>query len=226
MRMCAAHGQPGIELFVYGRSGGPFPARQHEQASRAVARGHGLDPASVLFIEQAPAAIAAGAFHNDVVAVANETVLFCHEQAFADPAGTYEAIRRLLPEAQIIEVPASMVSLGDAVKSYLFNAQLVTLPSGGMALIVPAEAREVPAVSRYLDALVTGNGPIRQVLPVSVRQSMANGGGPACASESWPIPLPSTPASCWMRLGRRSSAMSSPITGPKPSIRPSLASSI
>ena len=73
-----------------------------------------------------------------------------------------------------------MVSLGDAVKSYLFNAQLVTLPSGGMALIVPAEAREVPAVSRYLDALVTGNGPIRQVLPVSVRQSMANGGGPAC----------------------------------------------
>lgn len=180
MRMCAAHGQPGIELFVYGRSGGPFPARQHEQASRAVARGHGLDPASVLFIEQAPAAIAAGAFHNDVVAVANETVLFCHEQAFADPAGTYEAIRRLLPEAQIIEVPASMVSLGDAVKSYLFNAQLVTLPSGGMALIVPAEAREVPAVSRYLDTLVTGNGPIRQVLPVSVRQSMANGGGPAC----------------------------------------------
>jgi succinylarginine dihydrolase len=35
-------------------------------------------------------------------------------------------------------------------------------------------------VRAYLDQLLAGNGPIRRVLPVDVRQSMANGGGPAC----------------------------------------------
>ena len=180
MRMCAAHGEPGLELFVYGKSGGAFPARQHEQASRVVARRHGLDRARVLYIEQNPAAIAAGAFHNDVVAVANERVLFTHEQAFADPAGTYAAIRAALPEAEIVVVPAASVSLADAIASYLFNAQLLTLPGGAMALVIPLEAWEHPRVRTWLDAMLASNGPIRQVLPVDVRQSMANGGGPAC----------------------------------------------
>lgn len=180
MRMCAGHDRPGIEIFVFGRPGGKFPARQHEQASQAVARGHGLDPGRVLFVEQNPDAIAAGAFHNDVVAVANETVLFCHELAFADPEGTYRRIRQALPEAEIVVVPDSEVSLADAISSYLFNAQLVTLPGGGMALIVPSECTEQAATRGYIERLVASNGPIRQVLPVDVRQSMANGGGPAC----------------------------------------------
>ena len=180
MRMGSGHDAPGIEIFVYGKSGGPFPARQHEQASRAVARLHGLDPARTLFVEQNPEAIAAGAFHNDVVAVANEQVLFTHEQAFADPDGTYAAIRERLPEAEIVIVPAAAVSLADAIKSYLFNAQLLTLPSGEMALVIPLEAWEHAAVRIWLDAMLASNGPIRRVLPVDVRQSMANGGGPAC----------------------------------------------
>ena len=180
MRMGVSHAAPGIELFVYGTSGGAFPARQHEQASRAVARLHGLAPARTLFVEQNPDAIAAGAFHNDVVAVANERVLFTHEQAFADPAGTYQAIRAALPEAEIVEVPASAVSLADAIQSYLFNAQLLTLPSGEMALVIPLEAWEHPRVRGWLDQMLASNGPIRRVLPVDVRQSMANGGGPAC----------------------------------------------
>ena len=180
MRMCATHDAPGIELFVYGKTGGAFPARQHEQASRAVARLHGLNPDRCLFIEQASEAIAAGAFHNDVVAVANERVLFAHEQAFADPASTYAAIRAKLPEAEIVVVPASAVSLAEAIKSYLFNAQLLTLPTGEMGLVIPLEAWEMPSVRAWLDGMLASNGPIRRVLPVDVRQSMANGGGPAC----------------------------------------------
>lgn len=181
MRMTASHDAPGIEIFVFGRSGGAFPARQHEQASRAVARLHGLAPDRVLFAEQNPAAIAAGAFHNDVVAVANERALFAHEEAFADPDVLYAQIRERLPETEIVIVPTSAVSLAEAVKSYLFNAQLVTLPgSAGMALVVPQEAWDSPAVHRWLEALLAGNGPIRRVIPVDVRQSMANGGGPAC----------------------------------------------
>ncbi len=180
MRLGAAHDAPGVEIFVYGVRGGGFPARQHIEASRAMARTHRLDPDRTLFVQQAEAAIAAGAFHNDVVAVANEHVLFVHEQAFEDRAGFYAELRRLLPEVEIVEVPASAVSLEEAIRSYLFNAQLVTLPEGGMALILPEEARDTPGVWRWLEALVAGNGPIRQLRVVDVRESMANGGGPAC----------------------------------------------
>jgi succinylarginine dihydrolase len=180
MRLTSAHGELGLEIFVYGRSGGAFPARQHEQASRLVARRHRLDPARVLFIEQNPEAIAGGAFHNDVVAVANERVLFTHEQAFADPVHAYATIREKFPEVEIVTIPTSEISLAQAVRSYLFNAQLVTLSTGEMALVVPMEAWGSAPVRQWLDAMTAGNGPIRRVVPVDVRQSMANGGGPAC----------------------------------------------
>ena len=180
MRLCEHHGAPGVEIFVYGESGGPFPARQRREASEAVARAHGLDPARTVFAQQSAAAIAAGAFHNDVVAVANERVLFAHELAFEDKAGLHADIARLAPWAEIVEVPAERVTLADAISSYLFNAQLVTLPDGAMALIVPGEARDSAAVWAWLQEMIAGNGPIRRVEVVDVRQSMANGGGPAC----------------------------------------------
>ena len=180
MRLAAAHDRPGLEVFVHGRGGGRFPARQHEQASRIVARRHGLDPDRALFVEQSPEAIAAGAFHNDVVAVANERIVFAHERAFADPAGAWRAIAERCPEAEIIAVPDSAISLDEAVRSYLFNGQLVTLPEGGQALVIPAEAARSLPVREFLDALIDSNGAIRRVVPVNVRQSMANGGGPAC----------------------------------------------
>lgn len=180
MRLAPAHDAPGLEIFVYGLPGGPFPARQAREASEAVARRHALDPERTLFVEQSPEAIAAGAFHNDVVAVANGPVLFAHEHAFADREGTYAAIRERAPWAEIVEVPAAAVSLADAIASYLFNAQLVTLPTGEQALIVPGEARDTPSVWAWLQGHIAGNGPIRRVEVVDVRQSMANGGGPAC----------------------------------------------
>ena len=179
MRLCDHHGAPGIEVFVYGEGGGPFPARQHLQAGAAIARRHGLNDA--LFVRQSDEAIAAGAFHNDVVAVANERVLFAHEQAFADKGRFFADLRERVPSVEIVEVPAEAVSLEEAIASYLFNAQLVTLPDGGgMALILPTEAQSVGRVWPWLESLVAGNGPIRRLVPVDVRESMANGGGPAC----------------------------------------------
>ena len=178
MRLCPDHASAGVEIFVYGKAGGPFPARQHIEASRAVARHHTVRDA--IFVQQSDAAIASGAFHNDVVAVANENVLFAHEYAFENKDVFFAALRERLPVVDIIEVPASAVSLEDAISSYLFNAQLVTLPEGSMALIVPIEAHDHPHVRAWLDRECTGNGPIRQIVPVDVRDSMANGGGPAC----------------------------------------------
>jgi succinylarginine dihydrolase len=180
MRLASAYDAPGIELFVYGVTGGPFPARQSLQASKAIARLHGLDPTRTLFVPQSEEAIAAGAFHNDVVAVANAKVLFAHEKAFADRSRVAEDCRRLMPELELVEVPDAEVPLADAVSSYLFNAQLVSPPGGETTLIVPAEARETPSVWGWLQRHLAGNGPIRRVEVVDVRQSMANGGGPAC----------------------------------------------
>ena len=178
MRLCPDHRSAGVEVFVYGVAGGPFPARQHLTASQAVARRHAIKNA--LFVQQSTEAIAAGAFHNDVVAVANERVLFAHEQAFENKDRFYDDLRMRFPEVEIVEVPASAVSLTDAIQSYLFNAQLVTRPAGGMALILPTEAHEHPRVRAWLDQHIVGNGPIRAAIPVDVRESMANGGGPAC----------------------------------------------
>jgi succinylarginine dihydrolase len=178
MRLASPVGERGIEIMVYGEPGGPFPARQSAQASRAIFRSHGV--ADALIVQQSPEAIAAGAFHNDVVAVAHENILFAHEQAFADKGALYAAIEARCPDLVVVEVPASEVPLRDAIASYLFNSQLVTLPDGSRALILPIECAETATVKAWIDANVGANGPIHAAHFVDVRESMHNGGGPAC----------------------------------------------
>jgi succinylarginine dihydrolase len=180
MRLAPSHGEPGVEIFVYGVSGGPFPARQHVEASKAIARLHRLDPERTIFAAQSEEAIAAGAFHNDVVAVANGPVLFAHEKAFADRDRLIDELNARLPGLELVEVPHAEVPLADAIRSYLFNAQLVTPPDGAMTLVAPTECRDTPSVKAWIDRHLASNGAIRRVEYVDVRQSMANGGGPAC----------------------------------------------
>ena len=193
-RLAEAHGKRGIHLFVYGRRGldtsekGPrkFPARQTFEASAAVARRHRLDPTLVVFAEQNPDAIDAGVFHNDVVAVGNEFVFMFHEEAFRDPKKVKEALktsfaRNSRKELLFLEVSSTEIPLEDAVKSYLFNSQLVTLPDGSMALIAPEECKTTPSVARYLEKLISNSShPIRRAHYFDLKQSMSNGGGPAC----------------------------------------------
>ena len=177
-RLCRAYDEPGLEIFVFGRVAfdpsivGPreFPARQTLEASQAIARNHQLDPKRVLFVQQSPAAIDAGAFHNDVVAVGNRNVLLHHDRAFTKP----------WPDEQWKCYPAKNISLAGAVGSYIFNSQLLTLPDGTMTLVAPAECRNDPSVLEYIDSLVSGDTEIKSVHYVNVRQSMQNGGGPAC----------------------------------------------
>lgn len=180
MRLASAHGERGVEIFVYGVSGGPFPARQNVEASKAIARLHQLDPERTFFAQQSEEAIAAGAFHNDVVAVANERVLFAHEKAFSDRHALVDFCEANVRGFEFVEVPESEVPLADAVSSYLFNAQLVSPPDGEMTLVAPSECRGTPSVWRWIEGHLAGNGPIRRVEIVDVRQSMGNGGGPAC----------------------------------------------
>lgn len=189
-RLCADYGQAGVELFVYGRSAfdpsrpapSRYPARQTLEASQAIARLHGLDSDSCVFIQQNPAVIDQGVFHNDVIAVGNGNVLFYHQQAFLDTQTARHEIREKFGDGELhfIEVPTAEVSLQDAVQTYLFNTQLVSLPSGQMALIAPTECRDNPAVAAYLARLTGLETPIRHVHFMDVKQSMRNGGGPAC----------------------------------------------
>ncbi|MEO1134983.1 MAG: N-succinylarginine dihydrolase [Pseudomonadota bacterium] len=184
-RLCKSHGDKGVHLFVYGVDGEKFPARQKLRASEAVARNHQLDPDRTVFIQQSKTALDAGAFHNDVVGVANGTVLFLHEESFADRTGAYAEIRSRAPFVEIIEAPAKDVSLDDCIKSYLFNSQLLTLPGddgggGEMALLLPQESQENPRVRAFLEDVAARNNPINRVIFKNVRESMRNGGGPAC----------------------------------------------
>lgn len=179
-RLCDEHGASGLHIFVYGVDGERYPARQAEGASRAVARGFGLDPSRTNFICQSRAALDAGAFHNDVVGVANENVLFLHEQSFEDQPEVLATLKAQMPNLQIVEAPAAQVSLADAIGTYLFNSQLLSLPGGEMALILPSESENHKGVSGYLASLTSMDNPITQIIYRDVRESMRNGGGPAC----------------------------------------------
>ncbi len=179
-RLAPRHGDKGAHIFVYGLDGDKFPARQKKCASEAVARNHLLDEKRTVFVQQSKAALDVGAFHNDVVGVANGTVLFLHEQSFEDRDAAIAAIRKAAPFALIVEAPASAVSLEDAISSYLFNSQLLSLPGGEMALVLPKESEENARVKAFIDATVSKNNPINRAVFMDVRESMRNGGGPAC----------------------------------------------
>ncbi len=189
MRMSAGHGMPGVEIHVYGREAfdgyaGTFPARQTLEASRSIARLHGIAPGSCVFVRQSARAIAAGAFHNDVVAVAHLDTLFFHEWAFEDKPAALDAIRRAadgLFEPRFVEIRAAEVPIGDAISSYLFNSQLLRRPGANhLTLLLPMESAENSRVKAALDRVSSEGGPIGEAVFVDVRQSMRNGGGPAC----------------------------------------------
>ncbi|MFT6898710.1 MAG: succinylarginine dihydrolase [Paraglaciecola sp.] len=189
-RLCTQYGQTGVELFVYGRyafdqskpAPVKFPARQTLEASQAIARLHGLQDDNVVFIQQNPDLIDQGVFHNDVISVGNQNVLFYHEQAFLDSDNALAQVKQKFGDHELhfIKVLTSEVSVQDAIKSYLFNTQIITLPGGDMVIIAPSECEENPAVAAYLEKLLAMNTPIKQVQYIDVKQSMRNGGGPAC----------------------------------------------
>jgi len=183
MRLAARHSARGLNIFVHGAArGSRYPERQARRAGEAVARLAGIEGFHTL---QSQAAIEAGAFHNDVVAVANENVLLAHPAAFEDRDGLFAAAARAVPDFVPVEVDS--ITLDDAIASYLFNSQLVTLPNGSMALILPGEAQSNARVWNAIETIVAGNNPIGQAIVVDVRESMRNGGGPACLRLRVPV---------------------------------------
>ena len=188
VRLCDQHGGEGVEVFVYGRNGETshtnFPVRQTLLAAQCIAGSHGLDHARTVFARQANVAIDAGAFHNDVVCVGTLDTLFFHEYAFENTEQALADIQKAadgLFDLKPVIVPEAEVPLADAISSYLFNSQLLQMPGEDrLVLVAPTETEETASTREYCERLVDGNGPIGRVDYVDVRQSMRNGGGPAC----------------------------------------------
>lgn len=193
-RLCESHEKPGVELFVFGKKISDakkdlpkrFPARQTLEASEKITKLHQLNPNSVVFAKQNPEAIDAGVFHNDVISVGNENVFFYHEKAFHLGEKIISELKEKFSRASqkelvMIAVSEKEIPLEEVVKTYLFNTQLFTLPNGSMMLLAPKECEESKVVNDYLKNLLTQkNHPVQKIEFVDVRQSMQNGGGPAC----------------------------------------------
>ena len=190
-RLAPSHGERGLEIFVYGKSAfakdgqGGFSARQAMEASHIVATQHDLwTGGGALLTQQSKAAIDGGAFHNDVVAVSNGPALLFHANAFEQRDALLETLKRTCAakgfEPVLLEAAEDELTLPEAVKSYLFNSQILTLPSGVMALVLPHEVEETPRAKAFVDRVLATNGPIREAHYFDLRQSMRNGGGPAC----------------------------------------------
>ena len=189
-RLCSDYSDHGVELFVYGKrafdtSGvqpKKFPARQTLEACQAVARLHGLRQDKVVYVQQNPQLIDSGVFHNDVIAVGNRNVLFCHEQAFLDKQSLKNDLAKAYAndDFYFIEVADTEVSVKDAISSYMFNTQLISKPDGQMVIIAPSECEQNKRIKAYFDYLQTCSNPISNVEYFNLTQSMQNGGGPAC----------------------------------------------
>ncbi|CEK10491.1 N-succinylarginine dihydrolase [Legionella hackeliae] len=191
-RLCRNHGAQGITIFVYGKQGlrantpSPlkYPARQTLEASQAIARSHLLDPKQVIFACQNPEAIDQGVFHNDVIGVANESVLLIHEEAWLQQAELLQKLQRRAEfSLTILEIKREDLTVAEAVSTYLFNSQLITLPTAEpqMALLAPIECKINERAKTVIDKLIAdSSNPITEVHYLDLKQSMRNGGGPAC----------------------------------------------
>jgi len=177
---------PAVHLFAwgrtsYGQAAAPrFPARQTREASEALARLHRLPSERVLFVQQHPDGIDAGAFHTDVLAVGSESFFMMHELAFVDGAGVLAELRQRLPSLTVEVAARNELPAEDAVSSYAFNSQLLIPQGGSMILLAPVESRDNPRAHAFLERVVASANPVGRVEYVDLRQSMQNGGGPAC----------------------------------------------
>jgi len=187
-----AHDVPGIHLFVHGRAATieaarlpqRFPARQSLEASRGVARLLQLPASRCIHARQHPDAIDAGAFHNDVVMVGTCDRLLLHERALVEQDRVLIQLRAFIPGLRIHQVAEADLPLSSAVRSYLFNSQLLTTPEG-LVLIAPSQCAD-GAAAAVLRRLVD-EGFIARFIVVDLQQSMANGGGPACLRLRLPL---------------------------------------
>lgn len=188
IRLSPNHSDSGINIFVYGKSlvesyDGQFPARQSKEACEEIFKNHKIINNDTFLIQQSLQSINAGVFHNDVISVGNENVFLYHEFAFEGKNIIHELSEKYKNkydhELILIPVTESELKLEDAVKSYLFNSQLITLKNNEMMLLSPYECKS-SMVASVVDRIIQDDNPINKIEYFDLKESMKNGGGPAC----------------------------------------------
>lgn len=190
LRFCEYYGKSGVEVFVYGRRGfaweenhSPmkYPARQTLEAQLAISRRHHLLPDQVIFAKQNSAVIEQGVFHNDVISMGNQTVFIYHEEAFVNTPEIVQQLKeKMKNDFYLIPISRKELRIEEAVQTYLFNSQLVTKEDGSMVLIAPLECQGNKRAMSVISRIMEEENPIKETIFVDCRQSMQNGGGPAC----------------------------------------------
>jgi succinylarginine dihydrolase len=181
-------GVASLHLFAWGRRGNEsnsvtqrYPARQAVEASQAVARLNGLRDAGLLFWQQAPSGIDAGAFHSDVLAVSHENFLMLHEQAFVHHQELLSTLTtRLGSEFEFVVASEQELPVTEAVAAYPFNSQIVKLPSGELVIVAPTETQQSVSGRQFIERVLSESSSVKGVHYIDVNASMRNGGGPAC----------------------------------------------
>lgn len=193
VRLCYQHHQEGIHLFVYGSNRldyrsdmfDKYPQRQSLEASQAIARRHCLKKENLIFAKQSKDSVQKGAFHADLLILSHQYVFICHEKTFQDQSDVLQKIRKKFRQLSqiipiIIEIKDQELSLEEAIASYFFNSQIVSLSNGDWVLLAPSQCQENTRVLRVIQGILAAKNPIKNVIYVPVNQSMFNGGGPAC----------------------------------------------
>lgn len=196
IRFCEDYGTPGLEFFVYGYSNtktleslpNKHPARQSLEAFQEIIKSHELNPEAIVFAQQLPEAIDAGVFHNDVISTGNKNLFFYHEKSFVTQNQVLEELKNKYKKITskdliLLEAKDSEISLKDAVESYIFNSQILSPDhSEQMLLLCPLECKENLRVKNFIDSKIIHNPriPIKDVYYLDLKESMRNGGGPAC----------------------------------------------
>lgn len=183
-----SHGNHGLQVFVYGTEGAgkgvnpkKYPARQQRSAYATIARQHRLYKDRTIFVQQNPDVIDEGVFHNDVIAMNTTRLMVAHERAFVDAQNFISTLKRKTEgtDFDYISIGQSELPVADAVQSYFFNAQMLQLPDSGIVILAPMESQENARAHGVLQRLVAERA-IAGVHYLDVRESMRNGGGPAC----------------------------------------------
>lgn len=188
LRLAPAHGQRGLHVFVYGMAEGAaslpvrFPARQHEEACKALARLHQLDEEDCIFVQQSPEAIDAGIFHHDVAGMSALMFAAQHEKAWVGQEDVRARVAKRLNSNGLrwVDVREEQLPLREAVASYFFNSQLLADERGQVTILAPVECAENAYAKALFDQWLAEEGPVGEVQYLDVRESMRNGGGPAC----------------------------------------------
>lgn len=179
-RFCHSYGEKGVHLFVYGRHifehgvTHRYPPRHCFETSEAIVRQHGLQKQQVVFAQQNPELIDLGVFHNDVISVGDRLVFVYHERAFIKTKEVIEELKQKVHticgrSLECVEISQQDLPVEKAVSTYFFNSQIISLKNDSQVWIAPQEASSLSIPL-----------PFKEKVFVNVKESMQNGGGPAC----------------------------------------------